>query len=389
MVDPETSSEPKSKVDSSNRVPEPPPHRLGSGPIRRSRSESSTSGTVELDLSRIWSAPHPALTSEDEAEPPEAGAPEGPLLIDDSDEAHQATSAALAEFVASSIATDEASTDKEANEIKVPKLIAAEEQGTWLHPSHDENDPSIEQPTASKRQWVRRIGLASTMIVMMGGLGWWALYGQHAATAVPVVAERLQSIRPEHSAQNQAEVIASIRRFKSPDPPSVDHISTDTSIAATSGERTAEDESPTPGSVPPQKTPISLGEQIEVACKARRGADARSMFRTMVGAEERRATIQACAGVGIDVTVDVEGATADELLYDAKQAYADADYLTTYRLARDSSRQGRSTEALRLMAMAACELKDRDKAEFVLGMLVLNDRKPIISYCRERGLWVR
>lgn len=130
-------------------------------------------------------------------------------------------------------------------------------------------------------------------------------------------------------------------------------------------------------------------EQIVAACQERDGVGARRRFRALRGSEPRREALAGCQEYGIDLNADTAGPTAGEYLQMAEAAYAEGAIARAYLLARNSSRQERTTDALMLMGKAACDLGETDKVDHVHGMLMPKDKRKLQRYCVRKGVRVR
>jgi len=134
---------------------------------------------------------------------------------------------------------------------------------------------------------------------------------------------------------------------------------------------------------------LQAWEQIVDLCRQRDGVEARRLFRALRGAEPRTHAILGCRDLGIDLQVESAGPTASEYLEMAQDAYAGGDLGRAYLLARNSSRESRTPEALMLMGNAACDLKDEEKALVVYRMLIPRDKRKLARYCTRSALRLR
>lgn len=130
-------------------------------------------------------------------------------------------------------------------------------------------------------------------------------------------------------------------------------------------------------------------EHIVGLCQERDGVEARRLFRALRGSEPRKAVLHGCTEYGIDLNADSAGPTAAEYLAMAQEAYAAGDIGRAYLLARNSSREERSTDALMLMGKAACDLREPDKVDHVHGMLMPRDQRKLQRYCLRNGVRLR
>ncbi|MBK9757785.1 MAG: hypothetical protein IPO88_30605 [Nannocystis sp.] len=81
-----------------------------------------------------------------------------------------------------------------------------------------------------------------------------------------------------------------------------------------------------------------------------------------------------------------EADKAKETLDRARQAAANGNHTLAYSLARQSNLASKSQEALELMGVSACRLKNADNARAALGSLSGSRRDAVVSACNQAGV---
>jgi hypothetical protein len=125
------------------------------------------------------------------------------------------------------------------------------------------------------------------------------------------------------------------------------------------------------------------------ACKLEDGVKARAAFRKLVGGSVRAEVAEACQAVGVELQAQAEGATAAELYARAKLAADAGDWKTAFDLAKQSSRKDRNVNALRLLAISACKLKNEKWANRIAKMLIPDMRKQVVAQCAADGVEIQ
>ncbi|MCA9687855.1 MAG: hypothetical protein KC457_37200, partial [Myxococcales bacterium] len=76
----------------------------------------------------------------------------------------------------------------------------------------------------------------------------------------------------------------------------------------------------------------------------------------------------------------------EQILADARKASAQGNNAKAYKLAKSSYNQSKSADALNLMGVAACKMKDADKAR-AAHQKMKSEAKPILEkLCKRLGV---
>lgn len=132
-----------------------------------------------------------------------------------------------------------------------------------------------------------------------------------------------------------------------------------------------------------------LLEMTLAACELRRGPDARTAFRKLVGGKARSKAVVECREGGIDVTSKVEGFTAGELAAQAKEALDAGDAEKALELAKQSNKTERNQPALRLVVTAHCHLGQKASAKKMMRHISKRNRRALSKTCAEHGVRIR
>ncbi len=133
----------------------------------------------------------------------------------------------------------------------------------------------------------------------------------------------------------------------------------------------------------------TLLEMTLAACEVRRGPDARTAFRKLVGGKARSKAVIDCREDGIDVTSKVEGFTASELAEQAHSALEAGDAEKALELAKLSNKTERNQPALRLVVTAHCHLRQKASAEKMMRHISKRNRRALSKTCAEHGVRIR
>lgn len=133
----------------------------------------------------------------------------------------------------------------------------------------------------------------------------------------------------------------------------------------------------------------TLLEMTLAACELRRGPDARTAFRKLVGGKARSKAVIDCREDGIDVTSKVEGFTAGELAEQAKEALDAGDAEKALELAKQSNKTERNQPALRLVVTAHCHLGQKSSAKKMMRHISKRNRRALSKTCAEHGVRIR
>lgn len=129
-----------------------------------------------------------------------------------------------------------------------------------------------------------------------------------------------------------------------------------------------------------------LLELTLTACALKLGPDARAAFHKLIGGKLRSKAVVKCRESDIDVTSKVEGYTGLEIANQAREALDGGDAKGALSLAKQSNRTERSHEALELMVLAHCELKQKKSARKMLRHVPEKRRRGLIRECKSRGV---
>ena len=133
----------------------------------------------------------------------------------------------------------------------------------------------------------------------------------------------------------------------------------------------------------------TLLEMTLAACELRRGPDARTAFRKLVGGKARSKAVIDCREDGVDVTSKVEGFTASELAEQAKEALDAGDAEKALELAKQSNKTERNQPALRLVVTAHCHLGQKSSAKKMMRHISKRNRRALSKTCAEHGVRIR
>jgi hypothetical protein len=133
----------------------------------------------------------------------------------------------------------------------------------------------------------------------------------------------------------------------------------------------------------------TLLEMTLAACELKRGPDARTAFRKLVGGKARSKAVVDCREDGVDVTSKVEGFTAGELAEQAAAALDAGDAEKALELAKQSNKTERNQPALRLVVIAHCHLGQKASAKKMMRHISKRNRRALSKTCAEHGIRVR
>lgn len=132
-----------------------------------------------------------------------------------------------------------------------------------------------------------------------------------------------------------------------------------------------------------------LLELTLTACALHRGPQARTAFRKLIGGKFRSKAVVKCRESGVDVTSKVDGHTGPEIAIQARAALDSGDAKEALVLAKQSNRTERNHEALELMVLAHCQLKQKKSAKKMLRHVPEKRRNELIRDCKSRGVRIK
>lgn len=268
-------------------------------------------------------------------------------------------------------------------------------QGARLTGAYPTVSPHLRSPSPRREKSVMPWAIGSAVLVGLIAVGVTVMMGGEdtvpAANPTDAASEPTQaaivpspSDAPPEPEQPDAAVAPALKNPESEAPDLVDPSSGD---------------APPPAADDPKRTyaaalaryesaPTNPGllELTLTACALKQGPQARTAFHKLIGGKLRSKAVVKCRESDVDVTSKVEGYTGLEIASQARAALEGGHAKEALALAKQSNRTERNHEALELMVLAHCKLKQKKSAKKMLRHVPEKRRRELINECKSSGV---